>query len=125
MSYMQKGQGYSLYLFLWGGALLILVVMIIIGRQQKNISNNITSNLITDFTPSSDNIINDLLLSEEDLRFSKKTSFINLVLKNSEQEGEMSQENKEQNIYGLILQQKIRKIRQQKPADFSIQPIPK
>lgn len=122
-----KKTGTILYAILWAGSLLILAAMLILGYRQKVAEKNLFSKVTAGFNSSSGSIINELFLTGEDISFGKKKSFINLLLKEqgTEEDFEAAVKTNPEKVYKIILQQKLNRIRQQKPEDFAVKPLPK
>jgi hypothetical protein len=117
--------GTFLYPVLWGGAALIIAGMFIIGHRQQTYDKN---NLHTLQPASSGEMINALMVSTNDLTIEEKKSFINLFLRKGEDPEETTSTAaiKKENVYRQILQRKInRPVKNQRPDDFSVKPVPK
>jgi hypothetical protein len=124
----QSGKKY--YLSLWGGALLITFLVITMGFWNKKTSNGMLKQV--EFSPdqAAGELINELLLSSQNLQLEEKKDFINLYIllrSDSNYEGALVIENKRNAVYKNILSRKLNNLtKTKKPqADFSIKPVPR
>jgi hypothetical protein len=123
----QKGK--ALYLLLWMGAVIVTLVIIIAGSGD----NVIIKHLFKDQTlvspeANTDETINQLLISVDELNISEKRSFINLYLKPTEVDSTPipAQINGEdENVYRQILHRRIERLKvKDQDEDFSVKPVP-
>jgi len=120
----QKGK--ALYLLLWMGAAIVTLIIIVAGNSDdltvKHLfkDQNMVSPEVTDET------INELLISVDELNISEKKSFINLYLKpkDSDLSTTLAQSSGE-NVYRQILHRRIEKLKaKNQNEDFSVKPVP-
>jgi hypothetical protein len=124
----QSGKKY--YLSLWGGALLITFLVITMGFWNKKTSNGMLKQVEFSTDQAAGELINELLLSSQNLQLEEKKDFINLYIllrSDSNYEGALVIENKRNAVYKNILSRKLNNLtKTKKPqADFSIKPVPR
>jgi hypothetical protein len=123
----QKGK--ALYLLLWMGAVIVTLVIIIAGSGD----NIIIKHLFKDQTlvspeANTDETINQLLISVDELNISEKRSFINLYLKPTEFDPTPTPiqiSGEDENVYRQILHRRIERLKvKDQNEDFSVKPVP-
>lgn len=123
----QSGKLY--YLVLWSAALVIISVMLLFGFNDIVISRSIFKNKNFGSAEVSNQTINELLLSADELNIGEKNSFINLYLKPEDNIPALTAENNQTelaSVYNKILNRKIKNLDMKiKSEDFSVKPIPK
>lgn len=119
-------EGKSLYLLLWIGASVFAIVMVSF-TDSKNTELKIFKSQPVEKNTTASEMINELLLSADQLNIAEKNSFISLYLKPAEVEIQNAiTENNNEKVYDQIFQRKIKNIKKQKnKEDFSIKPTPK
>ncbi len=123
-----QSPGKNLYFILWGGAALIGMAMAIIGYNQQRGEKKLLKNRGLISNKSSDNAINELLLSGDELTIEEKKSFISLYLKPGDDEGAITYQKintKREGVYKQILQRKMNRLNGKPSDDFSVRPVPK
>lgn len=124
----KESSGKKLYLILWGGAALIGAVMTVVGYLQQTDDKKLLRNPAFINPTSSDETINDLLLSANELTIAEKKSFISLYHRQGDDtEIPIYQKAKDKRyeIYKQIFQRKMNKLNGNSSADFSVKPVPK
>lgn len=124
----KQPSGKMLYLILWGGTAIITAAMVVIGMRQQVYAKNILRNSFYKADNSSGEIINELLLSANELTIAEKKSFINLFLKSGndyEEAGAGTISRKREDVYKNILQRKLYRLNGKTKEDFSVRPVPK
>jgi hypothetical protein len=123
----QKGK--ALYLILWMGAIIVTLVIIIAGNGDNSaITHLFKDQSLVSAEANTDETINQLLISVDELNISEKKSFINLYLKPTEPDftptpAQISGE--DENVYRQILHRRIEKLKtKNQDDDFSVKPVP-
>ena len=126
----QKGK--NLYLLLWVIAIFFIGGIILTGNAEINAGKNLFKNQDFETAGTTNETINELLLSADELSIAEKNSFVNLYLKPVESNGVITAtategDNEKDDIYKQIFNRKINKLKVKKggSSDFSIKPIPK
>ncbi|HEX4372627.1 MAG TPA: hypothetical protein VHZ50_04905 [Puia sp.] len=122
----QKGK--ALYLLLWMGAIIVTLVIIIAGNGDNSAITHLfkDQNLVSP-EANTDETINQLLISVDELNISEKKSFINLYLKPSESDSTPTpiQISGDENVYRQIFHQRIERLQSKNhDEDFSVKPVP-
>jgi hypothetical protein len=123
----QKGK--PLYLILWIGAVMVTLVIIIAGNSGGFIIKHLFKDQsLVSPEANTDETINQLLISVDELNISEKKSFINLYLKPSESDSTPTPiqiSGEDENVYRQILHQRIEKLKtKDQEEDFSVKRVP-
>lgn len=124
----KQPSGKILYLILWGGTAAITAAMVLIGFRQQVYEKNLLRNDFYKTENSSGEAINELLLSVNELTIAEKKSFINLFLKQVNNNGKTASDKSgppKEDIYKVILQRKLNRLNGKTRDDFSVRPVPK
>ncbi len=123
----QKGK--YLYLLLWITAGFIIAGIVFAGTTAANDGKNIFINQDFESPEATNETINELLLSADELSITEKKSFINLYLRPGENSITIVSADsgrEKENVYKQIFKRKVSSLRSKEvPSDFSIKPIPK
>jgi hypothetical protein len=126
---MKKKSGKILYAILWGGAIIIIALIIITGYREQLPQKSFFGGNILDNQNSSGETINELMLSANELTIAEKKSFINLYLKSGDVGSVVSyvkNQDGQRQVYRQIFQRKVNRLNNNNSdGDFSIKPIPK
>jgi hypothetical protein len=121
--------GKFFYLLLWSVALLMIAVTLMFGIGDKTTGKSIFKNKSIETAEVSNETINALLLSADELNIGEKNSFINLYLKPDDNGSMLSGVNNETDreaMYNTIFTRKINNLNSKnRNEDFSVKPIPK
>jgi len=124
-------KNYYLYIILWFGAILIATVISFFWNEPEKPASTFLfgseNTTIENDLPSS-TIINDLLLSFDELNISG-TTFSNYIYKRKTDDIKKASTDEQKNtskVYDEILRSKLEKMKNKKRGDeFSIKPVPK
>ncbi|MEI9943546.1 MAG: hypothetical protein WDN26_04935 [Chitinophagaceae bacterium] len=118
-------QGKALYLALWLGAAMTILI-IATGADNTFTTKQLFKKEAMAPSEASDEAINDLLLSVDELNIAEKNSFINLYLKpNEHARVQLNVQDRRDSFYRQILNRRLSRLENRKRnEDFSVKPVP-